>query len=123
MTKAAPQYFILILLLALMGCPENVRPDNTTERIFVAQWTLIGATNAVADLKPYLSADDYANAKTAVLGAGVALSCAKMIANVPGAAQITDCPTIQTGQGVAGYLDLANKLLLQAASYYALKGE
>jgi len=118
-------FAFLPLLFVLLGasCSENTRPENTVEQLYVAQWTLIGATNAVADLKDTMAPEDYAVAKAAVLGAGVALDCAKFLAEVPGATQPTTiCPTVSSPTPL-GYLALVNKLLLEAASYYAARGD
>ena len=125
MKKSSICAFILALCFALAGaaCSENARPQNTTEQLFVAQWTLIGATNAVADLKDTMDPEDYKVAKDAVLGAAVALDCAKFLAEVPGATQPTTiCPTVASPTPL-GYLALANELLLEAATYYASKGD
>ena len=114
----------LVTVWALSGCAQNVRPTNTTEKIFLAQWTVIGATNAVADLRPVLDPADYEQAKAIVLQAALALNCAKWAAQIPGATQPANCPVPTAGSGsVTGYLNLVNVALAQAAIYYASKGD
>lgn len=118
--KYLRDYKLLVLLLALsclgMSCSENTRPENTTEKLFVAQWSLVGATNAVADLKGTLSADDYQNAKDIVLRAAIVLDCAKFASGVPGATAPAACPIVPDGSA-ASYLALLNSLLLEAARH------
>lgn len=115
----------VLLLTILCGCAslstQQTLPANTTEQLLVAQWSLVGATNAVADLKGTISQADYDNAKSIVLGAATALSCAKGAAGIKVNPAPT-CPQIPD-KSVVGYIALANSLLLQAANYYAKRGE
>lgn len=123
MTQRNYRWFIIALMWAYMGMScSDVRPENTTEKLFVAQWGLIGATNAVADMRANLSDEDYGVAKSIVLRAGTALDCAKWVAGVPGAVPVAICPTV-TDTSALGYLALVNSLLIEAAAYYAARGE
>ena len=115
---------ILAICLLLTACA--VTPESTNQRLIVADWSVTGAINAVADLKPVLSTEDYNAAATAVRTASTALSCAEhlngIVVTVPGWNPAI-CPTLQVPNTTAGYLNLTNQLLLQASAYYAAKGE
>jgi NAD(P)-dependent dehydrogenase (short-subunit alcohol dehydrogenase family) len=115
---------ILIPLLFLFACATV--PESTMQRLIVADWSVTGAANAVADLRPVLAPSDYQNAKAAVLQASAALNCAESAAGVTVNMAGFDpavCPTLGVPDTPAGYLALVNKLLLTASAYYAAKGE
>ena len=116
---------IIICLLFLAGCA--VTPESNIQRLYVAQWSVTGAANAVADLKPVLAPSDYEKAANTVRSAAKAVYCARDVAGVPPKAPSDwhhdQCPSLNVPHTTAGYLGLANKLLLEASAYYAAKGE
>ena len=115
---------LLIPLLFLFAC--STIPETTNQRLIVADWSVTGAANAVADLRPVLAPSDYDNAKAVVLQASAALNCAETAAGITVNMEGFDpavCPTLGVPQTPAGYLSLVNQLLLKASAYYAAKGE
>ena len=116
---------IAILAFVLVAGCATV-PETTMQRLIVADWSVTGAANAVADLHPTLHPSDYDNAKAAVLQASAALNCAESAAGITVKVPNFDdtvCPTLGVPQTPVGYLSLVNQLLLKASQYYAARGE
>ena len=119
------KYLILTIALFLTAC--STIPETTKQRLIVADWSVTGAANAVADLKPVLSPDNYDKAANVVRKASDALNCAEAAAGieitVPGPWSPEVCRTFEVPNTPAGYLVVVNRLLLEASAYYAAKGE
>lgn len=125
---AVAQYLILrtgitaVLVSALLACATM--PKDTPQRLYVMEWTLIGAANTVADMKPVMPAPRYTEAKAILLVSNDALSCGKAAAGLKVEKMPAICPVLPSGQsGALGYLQLINANLMRLAAYYAAKGE
>ena len=100
----------LAVALALASC-AGVSPKGVTQDLYAAGWTLVGATNAVADLHDSgtLTGANYAKAKdllaqseAAYKGARTALSGGNTV-------------------DAAGYIRIAQSVLNQLAAYLAAR--
>jgi hypothetical protein len=105
-----PLYLVLIAALLLGACAT--KPVGTTQTIYAAGWTLVGATNSVADLHDSgkLTGASYDKAKEILGQATVAFKQAESLAV---AGKTTDAQaSIQAAQSI----------LNQLAVYLAAKG-
>lgn len=103
-------FFLLLFVVALFGCATT--PKDTTQVVYAAGWTLVGATNSVADLKDagVLKGNDLANAKTILAQAETAYTSARA--------------ALKNGKpaDAASYIRLAQSLLNQLAALLAAQG-
>lgn len=110
MTQHAHKLYLLLLVLFLAAC-AGATPRDTTQTLYAAGWTLVGAANSVADLHDAgtLKADDYENAKQILAQATTAYQSART-------ALRDGRPT-----DALGYIRIAQGLLNQLAAYLAAK--
>jgi hypothetical protein len=101
---------VVIIMMAMTGCATT--PKGTTQTIYAAGWTLVGATNSVADLHDAgkLKGADYDKAKEILGQATVAYKQAESLA-VAG----------KTADAQAS-IQAAQSILNQLALYLASKG-
>lgn len=112
----------IVVVTALAACATA--PKDTVQRLYVAEWTIAGGANAIADLKPVLKSDDYEQAKAIIFVMNDALSCGKASAGLKVESMPAACPVLPSGQsGALGYLQLINANLLKLSAYYAAKGQ
>lgn len=110
MRQRCYSFVLLCILAVLVGCATT--PKDTTQTVYAAGWTLVGATNAVADAKDagLLKGEDLANAKQVLAQSEAAYRSA----------------TAALKQGkpedAVGYIRLAQSLLNQLAAYLAAHG-
>lgn len=101
---------LFIGLAMFYGC--QTVPKDTTQGVYAAGWTLVGATNSVADLKDagVLKGEDLANAKSILDQAETAYRSARA--------------ALKQGKpnDAASYIRLAQSLLNQLASLLAAQG-
>lgn len=109
MRLTVKRYFLALCAAALLlGACAGTTPKDVTQTVYVAGWSLVGATNSVADLHDagMLKGADYDNAKLLLAQATTAYQSARA------AKSPTDA---------AGYIRLAQSLLTQLAGYLASK--
>ena len=74
------QFFLALLLVCMVACATT--PSGSTQTIYAAGWTLVGATNSVADLHDAgtLKGADYDQAKAILAQASAAYKTAEGLA-------------------------------------------
>jgi len=93
-----------------MGC--STQPKGSTQTVYAAGWTLVGATNSVADLHQSgaLKGADYENAKGILQQAEAAYKLSR------------DSLAAGNTVNATNYLNLAQQLLLQLSAFLQSKG-
>lgn len=99
----------LLVILCLLFTACATTPKDQTQVIYSAGWTLVGATNSVADLHDsgVLKGSDYDNAKAILAQATTAYQSAR---------------SAKSPTDAAGYIRIAQGLLNQLAAYLASRG-
>jgi hypothetical protein len=100
----------LVVILGVLGCAT--KPVGTTQTIYAAGWTIVGATNSVADLHDsgQLKGADYEKAKEILAQATAAYKNAESLAI---AGKVSDAESA---------IRLAQSTLNQLAIYLTAKG-
>ncbi len=96
---------LVVIIVGLVGCATA--PKGPTQTVYAAGWTLVGATNSVADLHDAgtLKGADYEAAKTILAQASTAYSSARAAVAQGKPAEAQD------------YIRLAQSFLNQLAAY------
>jgi hypothetical protein len=105
-------WLLTVLLLAACQLPGGTAPQNATESVYVAGWTLTAATNSVADLHDQgkLKNDNYTQAKNILAEARALYNAAKAYLDQGNM------------KGAQGQILLAQQLLTNLAGYLTAQG-
>ena len=105
-------WILAIVLAAIFAVGCSIMPQSTTQKVYSVGWTLVGATNSIADLHDSgtLTGENYEQAKTLLLQAHTAYKTARasLVGGQPANAE--------------QYLTLAQTLLNQLSAYLRAHG-
>ncbi len=111
MPERMTRLYILLLVAFLVACAGAATPKDATQTIYSVGWTLVGATNSVADLHDAgtLKGQDYENAKATLKSVNESYASARAALGKG------------DSQGALTYLRLAQTLLNQLAATLAAR--